>query len=74
MWNHRVVRKNHEDETWLGIHEVFYDAKGIPHMVTVDPVEVCGETLEELEETLNWMLKALGQPILEYDDIPPGGE
>jgi len=73
MWNHRVVRKHYEAETLLGIHEVFYDEKGVPDMVTVDPVEVCGETLEELEELLDWMLKALGQPILEYDDIPPEG-
>jgi len=55
----------------LGIHEVFYDAKGVPEMVTVEPVEVCGECLEELEETLAQMTKALGQPILEYDNIPP---
>ena len=70
-WNHRVVRKHYEAETMLGIHEVFYDAEGAPDMVAVNPVEVCGETLEELAETLNWMLKALGEPILEYDDIPP---
>jgi len=70
-WNHRVVRKRYEAEVLLGIHEVFYDDEGVPDMVTVDPVSVCGETLKELEETLDWMLKALGQPILEYDDIPP---
>ena len=68
-WNHRVVRKHDEAETMLGIHEVFYDAEGAPDMVTVDPVGVSGETLEELVETLDWMRKALGQPILEYSDI-----
>lgn len=73
-WNHRVVRKHYEDETQLGIHEVFYDADGVPEMVTVEPVGVGGDTLEELVQTLSWMQKALGEPILEYDDIPPGGE
>jgi len=72
-WNHRVVSKNCEGETMLGIHEVFYDAKGVPEMVTVEPVEVQCETLDGLEQTLKWMTKALGQPILEFDDIPPEG-
>jgi len=74
IWNHRVVRKRYESEILLGIHEVFYDDDGIPDMVTVDPVDVQGETLGELEETLNWMLKALGQPVLEYDDIGEGDD
>ena len=71
-WNHRVVRKRYEMTTpLLGIHEVFYDNEGVPDAVTVDPVGVQGETLGELGEALGWMLKALGQPVLEYDDIPP---
>jgi len=68
-WNHRVVRKVYEGEALFGIHEVFYDDDGIPHAVTVDPVGVVDETLEELAQTLEWMRKALGKPTLEYDDI-----
>ena len=69
IWNHRVVRKVCDGEEFLGIHEVFYDDEGIPDMCTVDAAEVCGESLEGLEQTLEWMTKALGQPILEYADI-----
>ena len=72
-WNHRVVRTVYEHETLLGIHEVFYE-DGIPNMVTVNPVDVMGETLEELMQTLEWMLKALGQPILESSDFEEGGK
>lgn len=72
-WNHRVIRQVCDDEVFFGIHEVFYD-EGVPDMCTVDAVGVCGESLEGLEQTLEWMQKALGQPVLEMSDFEEGGK
>jgi hypothetical protein len=65
-WNHRVVRKRQDGETWLGIHEVFYDLPDESGPAwTNDPIEVVGETIEELRDTLNHMLACLDKPIID---------
>ena len=37
---------------------------------TVNPVDVRGSDLPEIARTLQWMLKALGEPILDAMDAP----
>ena len=73
-WNHRVIRKVYKSETLLGIHEVFYNDKGVPELVTNNPVKVVGDNLEGMQQTLDWMQKALGEPILEFSDFDEGGK
>jgi len=76
-WNHRVVRWNHKDAkppcVTYGIHEAFYDDKGRVWGVTERPVEVDGDSLEDLKVGLKWMSSALKKPILDYDKIPEKG-
>jgi len=70
-WNHRIVRQKLENDAgdWLKICEVYYDDKGVPWTHTVDAVGVSGETLEELKQTLEWMQKAVTEPILDEADF-----
>lgn len=71
-WNHRVIRRTYPSgEVFFGIHEVFTDSEGIS--CTVDPVEVAGESIEELRQTLTWMFNALAKPVLDYEVDFPGG-
>lgn len=67
-WNHRVMIHRHDnDETYYAIHEVYYGVDGADSVSWTDnPVAPYGETIEELRETLERMLKALDKPILEY--------
>lgn len=71
-WNHRVIKRtypsvgNIEAETLYGIYEVHYE-NAKPIMCTVNPVEVQGESIEEIRETLQWMLDCLNNPVLDYD-------
>ncbi len=71
-WNYRVVRKKHKskeiDWDWYGIHEVYYK-DGEPEMCTEGMMSPHGDTLEELQEDLQWMLRALDAPVLNYEDI-----
>lgn len=80
-WNHRVMRHKYaspesgETEVMLAIHEVYYkDKSRDDRKVTADdvgytenPVSVTGESIEDLRETLQLMLKALDKPVLEYE-------
>jgi hypothetical protein len=80
-WNNRVVAKTYRkgeptEETLLEIHECFYEGEAseskpddVPGSCTVDAVGVHGDTLEELRETLERMLRATKQPVLDYDAI-----
>ena len=77
-WNYRVLAREYkgfnEVEVLFEIHEVFYNADGVPEMCTEDAVSVVGDNLAEISDTLLWMKKALKKPILSYSDFEPGGK
>ena len=72
-WNYRVVKhKNyHEVEEYFTIHEVFYDTPGDerPNSITIEPVALFGETLEELQADFEAQKEALSLPVLRYEDF-----
>ena len=72
-WNHRVIRHKQADEYWLGVHEVYYE-NGAPTMVTMEPVGVGGYDVDEIRQTIEWMMKSLDKPVLEYSDFEEGGK
>jgi len=73
-WNYRVIAHEYKDELYFEIHEVYYNDDGVPEMCTVDAVEVAGESLAALSQTLDWMRKALREPILNIADFEEGGK
>ena len=77
-WDFRVLAREYrgfnESEVVFEIHEIFYNADGIPDMCTEDAVGVVGDNLAEISDTLRWMKKALRKPILSYSDFEPGGK
>jgi len=69
-WNHRVIRRSRPsafddsiDESF-GIHEVFYEDNGKIISWTQSPIEVSGDTIEDLREYLEWMRLSLDKAIL----------
>jgi len=77
-WNHRIVRRvwyrgEDREEITYGIHEAYYDDNNLVHSITEKPVEVMGEDMNAIKQTLEWMTKALENPILDYNNIPEPG-
>ena len=72
-WDYRLVRSNKEDGTptdWYSIQEVYYDDEtGEPIAHTVD-LEVVGDDIDDLKETLQHMLRCLDKEII--DEIQNG--
>jgi len=70
-WNHRVLKKAFEDtdEVQYGVYEVFYNDAGEIYAHTNTPIELACETMEGLREYIEWCLKSLDDPILEYGKI-----
>jgi len=69
-WNHRVIKRTHPSGAIeYGIHEVFYE-NGKIWAATEDAVSVTGESVDELRETLGWMLKAIKNPVINFEDLP----
>lgn len=64
VWNYRILR---QPNGTLAIHEVYYDNKGNPKLWTSEPVDVGGETLDDLRAELKYMQFALKRPILTVD-------
>lgn len=70
-WNHRVMKRTLGDGSeYYGIHEVFYNDDGSIYAFTKNSMDVFGESVEDLRQTLEWMLKCLEHPILDYDNTP----
>ena len=68
-WNHRLIRRGGPGEDpWYRIHEVYYDDSGKISGWTIDPVEPFGETVEEIRQELEAMLRACGEPVLRLAD------
>jgi hypothetical protein len=64
-WNHRVVKQIGPDGSeWYSIREVFYNDDDTIYAYTQKPVDIGGDTIEDIREYLNWCLNCLDTPIL----------
>jgi len=52
-WNYRIIHHN-EDESYYGLHEVYYDENGAIDGWTEDAL-IVGDTKDEILETLAMM-------------------
>ena len=76
-WNYRLVKKHTKNPQSLGgneyytyaIHEAFYDSKGKVNGITVDPIDLSAEHLNDLMITWDMMAEAFAAPILDFDTI-----
>ena len=66
-WNYRVFREKNGDYV---IREVFYGEDGVIIGCTTNPVELFGQTIEELRKSLIDFQEALTHPILTIADVP----
>jgi hypothetical protein len=67
-WNYRVVRRSHEGETWLAVHEAFYD-NGTVLGVTKEAIALHGNDLEDLKSGHDLIKLAFDKPILDYETL-----
>ena len=74
FWNNRVIEFADPltGASWFQIHEVFYAADGKPQAYGESPAAICGDTVEEMNETLGRMMRALKQPALRETDFTNG--
>jgi hypothetical protein len=68
-WNYRLIDLSHENggEPWVELHEVFYEDDG--SLMGYAQATTGGEDLDDVKQTLTWMLKALEHPVLRVEDF-----
>lgn len=64
-WNHKVVRTQYNAEVYYGIHEAYYDDTGKVVSWTMRPVEVTGNSIQDLRKTLEQMLECLDKEVID---------
>lgn len=64
-WNHRVVKTQDGAEDWYGIHEAYYDQNGKLNGWTRLPVQVAGNSIQDLRKTLEQMLECLNKEVID---------
>ena len=65
-WNHRVIKLNFPADNYQ-IYEVFYNQDG--SIFGYADAGVGGESIDDIRETLEWMLECLDKPILIEEEI-----
>ncbi len=70
LWNYRVVRQligsDADQVVWLAVYEVHY-TDGVPTLCSERPIELGGESLEELRGEMELFQKALQLPVLDME-------
>lgn len=64
-WNTRVIRKFVENESYMGVYEVYYKADDTIWAWSEDPISVTFNDIEEFGEVLGQIIKAAEKPVLE---------
>ena len=67
-WQYRVT----STDGVFQIREVYFDDDGTPQLMSEHPDYPQGDTVEELKEDIQAMLKALELPVLDYDEFMGG--
>ena len=69
MWNYRVVRTEEEQYDSYQLYEVYYDDDGKIEGMTENAMQPYGESVEELQSDLEYMMEALKQPVLDMKEL-----
>ena len=67
-WNYRIIRHTTNKNIRYAIHEVFY-SDAMAKAVAIEESFPMGETVKELREDLQLMLKAFNHPPLDMDEF-----
>lgn len=72
-WDYRVIKETRiqGDDTinTYSIYEVYYDEDNNIEFISKDPINPHGESLEELQGDLEYMIKALVKPLLDMKEV-----
>ena len=69
-WNHRILQETlPTGELWFSIRETFYNDDGSIYAYTEQPIDVSGYSVDEIRETLQWMLTCLDKPVLVENEV-----
>ena len=67
-WNYRLVKHvdSRTKSVWYGIHEVFYNSEGKPCGMTENPVDIIGESVQEVQNSIKLIQRdASRRPLLD---------
>jgi len=72
-WNYRLVHRWLREEYGAphiyAVHECYYNRTGSPITISLNPIAPIGESLNELKVEMGHYMKALKEPILEFDSF-----
>jgi len=67
-WNYRIIHHDDHEHSYYGLHEIYYDEKGITNWTA--EATVVGDDAAEIVRSLKMMLKdAENSPVLIHSDI-----
>lgn len=68
-WDYRIIEHDQNGQSYFAVHEVYYDEKGKIQSWTADPIEVAGDSKQEVLKTLKHMIEDTKQPELKESEL-----
>lgn len=68
-WNHRIIKHQKNKRTYYAIHEVFYDNTGKITSWTEDPVDIVGDSKNDVMRILKQMTADCTAPVLNEPEL-----
>jgi len=68
-WNYRIIKHDKTKNVYFAVHEVYYDEKGSVKGWTEDPIDIVGDSKQEILNTLNHMVEDTKQPVLKESEL-----
>lgn len=68
-WNYRVIHQVVDGEHQYDVHECYYNKAGSPVAISKSHVAPFGETFDSLRKDMKAYMRAIQEPILEYNDF-----
>lgn len=67
-WNYRIIHHDDDEYPYYGLHEIYYDKKGITNWT--EEASVIGDDTKDIISSLKMMLKdAENAPVLIHSEI-----
>lgn len=68
-WNYRIIMHDKSKPKYFAVHEIYYDEKGNIESWTADPINITGDSKQEILKTLKHMIEDTKHSILQESEL-----
>ncbi len=68
-WNYRIIKHDAEKPSYFAVHEVFYNDKGKITSWTENPIDIIGQSNNDIKSILKRIILDIKRPTLKESEL-----